>query len=76
MIVLDFAGRVLPFDQTAAHAYAEIAAARRRAGRPITQFDAQIAAIANTAGLGLATRNTKDFSDITGLKLVDPWADS
>jgi predicted nucleic acid-binding protein len=35
------------FDQAAAQAYAEIAVARRRAGRPIAQFDAQIAAIAD-----------------------------
>jgi predicted nucleic acid-binding protein len=39
----DFAGRVLPFGSDAARAYAEIAAERRRIGRPISQFDAQIA---------------------------------
>ena len=32
-----FAGRVLPFDSDAAHAYADIAAASRAAGRPISQ---------------------------------------
>jgi predicted nucleic acid-binding protein len=42
----DFAGRVLPFDSAAAVAYATIAANRRTAGRPISQMDAQIAAIA------------------------------
>jgi predicted nucleic acid-binding protein len=40
----DFAGRVLPFDEDAAVHYAEIVAARRREGRPIEAFDAQIAA--------------------------------
>jgi predicted nucleic acid-binding protein len=32
-----FAGRILPFDSGAAQVYAEIAVARRQAGRPITQ---------------------------------------
>jgi len=35
--------------------------------------DAQIAAIARAGGLTLATRNTKDFRDIEGLTLVNPW---
>jgi predicted nucleic acid-binding protein len=34
----DFAGRVLPFDEPAAHAYAQLAAERRQAGRPKAQF--------------------------------------
>ena len=43
MLGTGFANRVLPFDSGAAHVYAEIAAARRRMGRPITQADCQIA---------------------------------
>ena len=70
----DFPDRCLPFDCEAAFEYALIVAERNRQGHPISVEDAQIAAIARTAGLALATRNTKDFSDITGLKLVDPWA--
>jgi predicted nucleic acid-binding protein len=42
----DLFGRVLPFDRDAADLYATIAMDRRSAGRPISQFDAQIAAIA------------------------------
>ena len=38
-----FRGRILPFDSEAAEAFAELAAGRRRAGRPISQADAQIA---------------------------------
>ena len=68
----DFAGRVLPFDSAAAHAYAEIAAARRRAGRPVSQADCQIAAIAHARGLALATRNVRDFADM-GIEIADPW---
>jgi predicted nucleic acid-binding protein len=72
MFATDFAGRVLPFDQAAAQAYAEIAAARRRAGRPITQFDAQIAAIARSRDAGVATRNVVDFEGC-GIGVIDPW---
>jgi predicted nucleic acid-binding protein len=68
----DFAGRVLPFDAAAATAYAPIVAARRRAGRPISQFDAQIAAIAASRRLGLASRNLADF-DGCGIVLHNPW---
>lgn len=68
----DFAGRVLPFDGAAAHHFAELVAARRRAGKPIEAFDAQIAAIALTAGATLATRDTGDFADC-GLTVVNPW---
>ena len=70
----DFSGRCLPYDMLAAAEYAEIVATRTRAGRPISVEDAQIAAIALSAGLTLATRNTKDFSDISELPLVDPWS--
>ena len=68
-----FAGRVLPFDSAAACAYAEIAAARRAAGRPVSQADGQIAAIARSRGMAVATRNILDFAD-TGIDLIDPWA--
>lgn len=69
----DLAGRILPFDSSAAAAYAELAAVRRALGRPISQFDAQIAAIAKCAGFRLATRNTDDFEHC-GLTLIDPWS--
>jgi toxin FitB len=68
----DFAGRILPFGSHAAHAYAEIAVGRRQTGRPISQFDAQIAAIARSAGAGVATRNVADFASC-GIKVIDPW---
>ena len=68
----DFAGHVLPFDSAAVPAYADIVATRRAAGRPIAQFDAQIAAIARHNGLQLATRNVDDFADC-GIVVVNPW---
>lgn len=70
----DFARRVLPFDIDAAVAYAEIAADRKIAGSPISQFDAQIAAVAKSRGAKLATRNVRDFADC-GVVIVNPWTD-
>ena len=66
-------GRCIAFGSAAAEHYALIRAQRRRAGRPVTTEDAQIAAIALAAHLQLVTRNTKDFEDIDGLVVVDPW---
>lgn len=72
MLREDFAGRILPFGSDAALAYARIAADRRRAGRPISHFDAQIAAIARSAGAAIATRNVTDY-DRCGVKIFNPW---
>lgn len=68
----DFDARILPFGGDAAVAYAEITTVRRRMGRPISNFDAQIAAIARSTGAAVATRNTADFDDC-GVELIDPW---
>ena len=68
----DFAGRILPFGSDAAAAYPRIAAARCRAGHLISHFDAQIAAIAHSAGAAVSTRNVSDF-DGCGVKVINPW---
>jgi toxin FitB len=68
----DFDGRVLPFDGAAAYDYAIIASQRRQAGKPISQFDAQIAAIARSRGAVVATRNVSDFEDC-GIEVHSPW---
>jgi toxin FitB len=68
----DFRGRILPFDRAAAFAYAEIAAERRASGRPISQFDCQIAAIGRAYNAAVATRNTRDYEGC-GIEVVDPW---
>lgn len=73
MLSEDFAGRILPFDSAAAGAYASIAAARRLAGRPISQADAQIAATAASRGAAIATRNVSDFAEC-GIAVLDPWS--
>lgn len=72
MIAEDFADRVLSFDSGAARAYAEIAAGRRAAGHPISQFDCQIAGIARARGAAVATRNVADFRGC-GIAVIDPW---
>lgn len=69
----DFAMRCLPFDCEAADAYALIVSQRNRKGRQISVEDAQIAAIALTADLTLATRNVKDFFGIEKLQIINPW---
>jgi predicted nucleic acid-binding protein len=68
----EFAGRILPFDEDAARALARIVAARDRAGRPISQLDAMIAAIARSHRAAVATRNTADFQDC-GIEVINPW---
>ncbi|MFN7835399.1 MAG: PIN domain-containing protein [Burkholderiaceae bacterium] len=68
----DFRDRILPFDRAAANAYAAIAAKRRAAGRPISQFDCQIAAIASAHEAAIATRNTGDYEGC-GIDVIDPW---
>ena len=47
-------------------------AARRAAGRPISQFDCQIASIARAHKATVATRNTSDYEGC-GIELIDPW---
>ena len=67
-----FEDRVLPFDGDAAREYGDIAAVRRAGGRPIASADCQIAAIAASRGIAVATRNVRDFEGM-GVRIVDPW---
>ncbi len=69
----DFNGLNLPFDEKTAPIYASFVSGRSRAGQPITVEDAQIAAIAAHHHLPLVTRNTKDFLNLPGLTLINPW---
>ena len=72
MLQEDFRDRILPFDSVAALEYASIGAARRAAGRPISQFDCQLAAIARARSAAMATRNVGDFAGC-GIEVIDPW---
>jgi predicted nucleic acid-binding protein len=63
---------MLPFDSAAA-AFADWAADRRRVGKPVRTADLQIAAITQSRGAAaIATRNTRDFAGC-GAPLIDPW---
>ena len=66
--VLDevFCDHVLPFNRESVGAQAVIAS-----GRPASQFDFQIGAIARACGARVATRNTGDYAGC-GVALIDP----
>ncbi len=72
MFTEDFAGRVLPFDEAAADAYAVLLALRRRDGRPVATMDLMIAAVARSQGATIVTRNVIDFAGY-GVTVIDPW---
>jgi len=75
MFAEDFAGRILPFEASAAARYPEIVLTRRNAGNPIEGFDALIAATALAKGASVATRDTGGFTGC-GLTVIDPWRTS
>jgi predicted nucleic acid-binding protein len=68
----EIGGRILSFDEPAAMAAADLAARRRQAGRPVGEADLQIAAIALSRGLPIATRNIRHFEG-SGVAVVNPW---
>ena len=60
---------VLPFDTGVARTYGEVQARLRRAGTPIGDADAQIAATALTHGLTLVTANARHYERVAGLAI-------
>ncbi len=70
----DFERRILPFDQTAAHEAAVVAARRRKTGQPVEFRDTLIAGIATACRAALATRNTRHYQDLS-ITIVNPWTD-
>ena len=63
-----FAGRVLPFDLPAARILATYPVPD-----PAPLDDALIAGIAQSAGMTIATRNTRHFEPL-GVSIVNPWS--
>jgi toxin FitB len=59
-----FAGRVLPFDETAGLIWARLMASGKAQGRPRSALDMIIAAVAEAHGCTVVTDNEKDFPDI------------
>lgn len=68
----EFGERILSFDASCSHAFAEITVQVQRLGRQPGHTDCQIAAIARTCGAQIATRNTSDFASLD-IPLINPW---
>ena len=71
-IFANHAREVLPFDLRAAAHFCDILAVRAASGRPMSGFDAQIAAIARAHDAAIATRDVGGFDGL-GVHLVNPW---
>lgn len=68
----DYASRILPVDQEAAHIWGELTAAAHKRGKIVASNDGLIAATALCHGLHIMTRNVADFEP-TGAMLINPW---
>jgi predicted nucleic acid-binding protein len=67
-----FAGRVLPFDERSALAWARMMATGTARGRPRSALDTVIAAVAEANGCVIVTDNEKDFPDIETFNPLRP----
>ena len=70
--VIESIARILPFDEEAAWAYADIKADLFRRGIPLDDPDMRIAAIALSHRVTLITGNTRYFDRIDGLE-IENW---
>ncbi|MGD9542805.1 MAG: type II toxin-antitoxin system VapC family toxin [Methylocystis sp.] len=75
MLYEEFAHRIASFDFDAALATAVVSADRLKVGRPIDIRDSQIAGIAVSRRMSIATRNVRHFADLP-IELIDPWNSS
>lgn len=73
MFDIDFKNKILPFHHSNAVLYADLTCHRENIGKPIDMADAQIASIALACQFTLVTRNSKDFVNIQGLQLFNPF---
>ena len=67
-----FAGRILPFDDRAAHVWANLMAAGDRQGRPRSALDTLIAATAITNDCTVVTLNERHFPGVPVLNPLRP----
>lgn len=67
-----FLSRILAFDLDASHAYANLMARAKDAGRAIGVADGYIAATAAAHGFMVATRDASPF-EAAGLITINPW---
>jgi len=68
-------GRILGFNVSVAHVWADQQHQLQKAGKPMPVEDSYIAAIARRHNLTIATGNVKDFQR-PGIKVLDPFADA
>jgi tRNA(fMet)-specific endonuclease VapC len=66
--------QLLPFDRAEAAASAQVRAALEQNGTPIGPIDTLIAGTALAAAARLVTRNTREFSRVSALQVVN-WCD-
>jgi len=69
-VLPEFADRTLPVDSSVARRCAAL-----HVPDPRSERDALIAATALVHGMGVVTRNVRDFEE-TGVELLDPWSDT
>jgi toxin FitB len=68
----EFFNQLLVFDSESAENFASLSTDRRKQGHPISQFDAQIAAICRTHQAAIVTRNVDDFLNCQ-IEIINPW---
>jgi toxin FitB len=71
LVTIDY--RIAPFDTEAAQYASALMASRKSKGRPRELRDTMIAGIVVSHNATLATRNVRDFDDISAM-VVSPWA--
>jgi predicted nucleic acid-binding protein len=71
-LLLRFAGRILPTGNLALAAWGGLMAGAEKLGRPMSEMDGWIAAVATVRKLSIVTRDTSDFSGFKN-DLLDPW---
>ena len=64
--------QVVPIDEAAARAHAQLVTSLAQVGQSIGLHDSWIAASALTSGYGVATLDFKHFSRVPGLRVVSP----
>jgi len=72
LLRVDLAARIMPLDAAGAAAAGEIAAVRKRSGRPVDFRDTLIAGIATSRRAIVATRNVRHFADLPS-GCINPW---
>jgi toxin FitB len=74
-LFVGMADHILPFDVEAALLYGPLVVRRERVGTAMDPMDAQIACIAASRGMTLATRKERDFAGC-GIRILNPWGRS